>query len=112
MISLPRVVRKTLAVALMFYFQTCQKKNVHAAALEAAYITGYNEKTIRNTYKKEYFANKGHFSESTHGKYKRVSLLNDENLRLEVSMWVRENACKKGSANMTAAFCEWVNNEL
>ena len=34
-------------------------------------------------------------------------------LRLEASMWVRENANKKGSANMTAAsFCAWVNEEL
>ena len=28
-------------------------------------------------------------------------------------MWVRQNAHKKGAANMTAAsFCEWVNNDL
>lgn len=109
MVSLPMLARKTLAVLLMCYFQTRQMKTVHAAALEAAYITGFNERTIRTTYKTDYFTNKGHFSESSRGKYKRVSLLNDENLRLEASMWVRENANKKGSANMTAAsFCAWV----
>lgn len=113
MVSLPRLVRKTLAVLLMCYFQTRQKKTVHASALEAAFITGFNEKTIRNVYKPDYFTNKGHFSESSRGKYNRVSLLNDETLRLEASMWVRENAYKKGAANMTAAsFCAWVNDEL
>ena len=76
---------------------------MHAAALlEAAFITGFfNEKTIR-TYKNDYFTNKGHFSEPQSGKYKRMSLLNDENLRLEAAMWVRENTHKKCSANMTA----------
>lgn len=63
MISLPKLVRKTLAVALMFYFQTRQMKSVHAAALEAAFITGFNEKTIRQ-YRSDYFNNKGQFSES------------------------------------------------
>lgn len=112
MISLPKLVRKTLAVALMFYFQTRQLKSVKAAALEAAYITGFNEKTIR-LYRNDYFENKGQFSETNSGKYKRTSLLNDENLRLEAAMHVRENAHKKGSPNMTAAsFCAWVNNDL
>ena len=42
-----------------------------------------------------------------------MSLLNDETLRLDASMWVRENAHKKGAPNMTAAsFCSWVNNTL
>ena len=86
--------------------------NKRAAALEAAYITGFNEKTIR-TYKNDYLKNKGCFSESSNGKYKPVSLLNDETLRLDASMWVRENAHKKGAPNMTAAsFCSWVNNTL
>ena len=43
-ISLPKLVRKTLAVGLTFYFEKRQKKNKRAAALEAAYITGFNEK--------------------------------------------------------------------
>ena len=91
----------------MFYFEIRQKKNKHAAAL---YITGFNEKTIR-TYNNDYF--KGSFSESSHGKHKRVSLLNDETLRLDAAMWVRESAHKKGAPNMTAAsFCSWVNNDL
>ena len=40
-------------------------------------------------------------------------MLNEESLRLDALMFVRENAYKKGAANLTARmFCEWVNNEL
>ena len=47
------------------------------------------------------------------GRYERFCLFNDENIKLEASMWVRQNAHKKGAANMTASsFCEWVNNDL
>ena len=73
---------------------------------------GFNEKTVR-PYRKEFFANKGKFKETRQGKYRRNCLLKDENLRLEAAIWVREHACKKGEANMTAkAFCQWVNEEL
>ena len=46
-------------------------------------------------------------------KHKRVCLFNDEDLRLQPSMRVRENAVSKGGPNMTArAFCQWVNETL
>ena len=46
-------------------------------------------------------------------KYKRFCLFNDETLRLQAAMWVRENAVKKGAPNLVAReFCQWVNNEL
>ena len=39
--------------------------------------------------------------------------MNDENLRLQVSMSVRENAYQKGEVNMSAKyFCEWANSGL
>ena len=42
-----------------------------------------------------------------------ASLLNDENLRLEAAMFVREHGYRKGEANLNAkSFCQWVNNEL
>ena len=47
MVSLPSLTRKTLSVSLMHYFQTRQGMNVKDSAQEAAYITGFNEKTIR-----------------------------------------------------------------
>ena len=80
--------------------------NVTDAAKEAASITGYNEKMVRQ-YHKEYFTQKGKFKEGKQGKYKGHSLLNDENLRLEAAMYARENAYHKRKANMTAtSFCQ------
>ena len=112
MVSLPALNRKTLAVLLMESFRNRQKMNVTDAAKGAASITGYNEKTVRQ-YRKEFFTQKGKFKEGKQGKYKRHCLLNDENLRLEAAMYVRENAYRKGEANMTAtSFCQWVNNDL
>ena len=82
------------------------------AALESAWITGFNEKTVR-CYRDEFLANNGSFREEIRGKYTRLSLFNDENLRMEASMWVREHAVQKGEGNMTArSFCRWVNGEL
>ena len=64
-------------------------------------------------YRKVFFENEGQFKETRQGKYRRNCLLKDENLRLEAAIWVREHACKKGEANMTAKlFCQWVNEEL
>ena len=98
MVSLPKWIRKTLAVSLMYYFQKRQKLNVKDSALESAYITGFNEKTIRN-YRNDFFLHKGKFSDSKQGKYKRWCLFNDEDIRLKASSWVRENAQKKREAN-------------
>lgn len=86
--------------------------NMKDAAQEAGSIAGFNEKTVRQ-YRSDFYKNGGKFSETKQGKYKRHWLLNDENLRLEASMWVRENSYKKGDPNMTAqAFCQWVNDHL
>lgn len=65
--------RKTLSVLLM---ETLQKRfniKATAAALEAAWITGFNEKTIRYC-NKEFMENRGTFKEERHRKYKRVCL--------------------------------------
>lgn len=111
-LSLPLNGRKMLAVMLM---ETVQKRfhvKSTAAALEAAWITGFNEKTVRK-YRKEFFENRGRFKDEARGKYKRFCLFNDESLRLQASMWIRENAVKKGAPNLVArSFCQWVNNEL
>lgn len=110
-VCLPCKLRKTLSVLLMESFKTRQKMSVMGAAQEAASITGYNEKTVR-LYRK-FFSEKGKVKESRQGKYKRHCLLNDENLRFDAAIWVRENAYKKGGANMTAkSFCQWVNDHL
>ena len=58
MVSLPALNWKTLAVLLMESFRNHQKTNVTDAAKEAASITSYNEKTVRQ-YRKEFFTQKG-----------------------------------------------------
>ena len=50
--------------------------DVWCSALEAAFITGFNEKTVR-AFKNDYFLNKGKFSDSTNGKYERFCLFNN-----------------------------------
>ena len=101
-----------LAVMLLMILQKRLKFTKLSSALESAWITGFNEKTIRG-YGKEFLENSGKFEEERRGKYKRLSLFNDENLRMDASMWIREHAVRKGEANMTAgSFCAWVNNEL
>ena len=62
--------------------------NMMDAAKEAASITSC-EKTVRQ-YRKEFYTQKGKFKEGKQGKYKGHCLLNDENLRFEAAMWVRE----------------------
>ena len=72
----------------MSYFQKKHKLSVNASAPESAFITGFNEKTISD-YKRDYFLNKEMFLDSVKEKYARFSLFSDEDIRLEVSMWVR-----------------------
>ena len=111
-ISMPRLKRKPFSVLVMSYLQKRHKLSVNVSALESAFITGFNEKTIRG-YKKDYLSNKGRFSESVKGKYERFSLFSNEDVHLEVSMWVQENAHKKGDTNMTAAsLSQFVNDHL
>ena len=75
-------------------------------------MTGFNEKTVRG-YRDDFLANHGTLKDERRGKHKKVCLFNDETLRLEAAMWVREHAVRKGEANMTASsFCSWVNNDL
>ena len=60
-----------------------------------------------------FFENKGKFEEDKRGKYKWQCLMNDENFRLQASMWIREHTYCKGEPNMTSkSFCEWVNSDL
>jgi hypothetical protein len=101
--------RKLLSVALLEAFKTRQGMLLMDAAQESASFTGFNEKTVRR-YRKQFFDG---FEDMKQGKYERCCLLNEEELRLDAVMWARENAYKKGEANMTAGkFCQWVNNEL
>ena len=65
--------------------QKCFKIGSTAAALEVAWMTGFNEKTVRG-YRKEFFEHQGIFRDEARGKYKRFCLFNDEALRLQARM--------------------------
>ena len=96
-----------LAVIQMERLQKRTSLKSTAAVLEAAWITGLN------VYRKEFFENCGRFRDEARGKYQRACLFNEESLRLQAAMRVRENAVRKGAPNLVAReFCQWVNNEL
>ena len=83
------------------------------AAEEVALLLGLNEKTIRRWRHYWWIDNKGSFSESTKGKYKRYIVIDDEEYRDKALKWIRENATAKGKPNMTAAtFCAWLESDL
>lgn len=76
------------------------------------FIPGFSERSVR-AYRKEFFENGLKFEESRQGKHERLLILSDENLRRDATKWVRENAFRKGSPNMTALeFTGYVNNIL
>ena len=69
-----------------------------------------NERTIRR-WVEDFMSNGGEFSESQQGHY--VTLMSNEELCERAREYVRENAAPRGRPNLTsAAFCQWVNNEL
>ena len=77
------------------------------AAKEAGLLLHLNEKTVR-TWRNDFYANDGSFSESRQGKHVRPYVLDDEECRRKACEWVRSNA-----TNMTAAmFSTWMNSEL
>lgn len=85
--------------------------NVSAAA-EVAQLLGLNEKTIR-LWRKDFFTNKGEFSEYRRGSYARYTIFRDEEYRDIALEWVWENSFSKGSPNLTGArFRVWVNDVL
>ena len=86
--------RKTLSILLMSYFQKRHTFSVNASALESTFITGFNRKTISG-YKSDYFSKKVNLG-LVKEKYERFYLFNDEDIRLEDSMWVQENVHRKG----------------
>ena len=87
-------------------------KTTDAVIEVASLFVGLDKRTVCK-YRKEFFTNHGRFPETKRGKYTRQCPLNNENLCLNASMWVHENAHQKGAAYMTApSFCQWVNETL
>ena len=72
-----------------------------------------SHKTVEK-WRVDFLKSGGELPEFLRGTYARMDCIsNDENLTRAAKEYVRENAFKKGAANMTArVFSSWVNNEL
>lgn len=64
-------------------------------AKETALFLGVNEKTIR-IWRKDFFKNRGTFSESKQGVHVRPYILDDEQLQHKAATWVWSNSSYKG----------------
>lgn len=81
MVALPLYYRRMLAVVLMESFRKRQQMNIKEAAQETGSIVGWNEKTVRK-YRKDFFDNKGELGDTRQGKYKRMTVYQDEEVSL------------------------------
>ena len=59
------------------------------AVKEVCLLLGHNEKTIC-TWRRDFYNNGGHFTESLQEKHSRQFVLDDEELRHKAAQWVRE----------------------
>ena len=85
MVCLPYWMRKTLTVLLMSYFQMRHHGgNVRSSAVEAAFITDFNEKTVWAS-KNDISQTKENFLTLRRGSMRDFCLFSDE-IRLEASM--------------------------
>ena len=97
------------ALLLWHHFHIERFMDKQEADKEVGMILGYHQKTIE-TWRHDFYNNKGTFSLSREGKYDRQRILEDEDCRKKAITWVRQNAYKKGEPNMTAYdFCKFVN---
>ena len=112
MLTQPRENKQSFSVMLMDHFIVKWKFVKTRAAQEAAEIVKVNEKTVRRWHK-EFYDNKGCFSEDARGQYERLCVLNDEDCRKKALAWVRGHVYNKGGPIMTAAdFLHFVNSSL
>ena len=110
--SQPKDSLKTMATMVMDMLIDRLNFTTVGAAAEVGMLLNLSEKTVR-TWRRDFYQNKGHFTESKQGKHSRNSILDDENLRSKAATWVRANATVRGEPNMTGAkFGLWVNSPL
>ena len=110
--SQPKDSLKTMATMVMDMLMDRLNFTTVGAAAEVGMLLNLSEKTVQ-TWRRDFYQNKGHFTESKQGKHSRNSILDDENLRSKAATWVRANATVRGQPNMTGAkFGLWVNSEL
>ena len=108
----PKSDMEMMAMVAMDTFITRFELTTVGAAKEVGLLLQLNEKIVR-TWRKDFYANHGSFSESRQGRHARPYVLDDEECRLKACEWVRLNATLKGKPNMTATmFSSWVTTEL
>ena len=130
-VTLTREDRMLLSLVVFQAFRSQLQCGVVKAAEMTSSMTKVNERTIRG-WRKDFIENGGKFScferdKSMHdsivtcvafmllfvGKYKRKSVIYDENCRHEASRWARQNSMTKGQPNITVSdFCRLVNCEM
>ena len=91
----------------------CQEKiTIHSPYSFSYFAAGFP--ATRSEMESRFLKNDCEIPEFLRGKYHRMNAIaKNEELTEEATMYVRENAFKKGAADLTArSFCSWVNDDL
>ena len=103
---------KMMALMMFDAFQKRIGLTKCGAAAEVALLLGRSSKTVRR-WRKDFYCNKGQFSQYKRGKYHRFCVFDDESYKKLALTWIRSNAVRKGRPNMTAAsFQQYLNTKL
>lgn len=105
--------RTSLGLFLCFQLKSVLGKGDIEAAELAGLITSKSDKTIRD-WRSKFVESGGSIPESKQGAYQRTGIMwTSETLNKKATTYIRENAARRGAANLTAAsFCQWVNCDL
>ena len=85
--SQPKDCLKTMATMVMDMLMDHLNFTTVGAAAEVGLLLNFSEKTVR-TWRRDFYQNKGRFTESKQGKHSRNSIFDDENLRSKAATWV------------------------
>ena len=111
--SLPRDDLYTLALLLFHILTQDFQLLITAASKIVAKYVNRSPQTVEK-WRVDFLRNEGELPDFLRGTYARMNCVsNDEDLTMKAREYVRENAFRKGSPNMTAgSFASWVNNDL
>lgn len=103
----------SLSILLFYIFQQDFQLLVYPASKIIAKYINRHYKTVQK-WRVDFIESGGEVPEFVKGRYKRMNAISkDEDLTRKATMYVRENAFKKGAPNMTSrSFCSWVNDDL
>lgn len=111
-LALDRDDRTSLGLFLTYNLQYTLNFTSTKACEYAAIMMGRSERTIRQW--RSDFLDNAEILENKQGRYQRSGLLwSSEELNKKASGYIRENACVRGTPNLTSgSFCSWVNECL